>query len=908
MPKELSKTYEFKDTEPQQYQKWLDRGFFHADPHSSAPPFSMVIPPPNITGVLHMGHALNNTLQDILARWNRMKGLSVLWVPGTDHAGIATQNIVEKQLAKDKKKKEDLGREGFIRKVWEWKAHSGGTIIHQLKRLGCSCDWERERFTMDEGLSRAVEEVFIRLYREGLIYRSERLINWCVRCQTALSDIEVVYEETEGALYYINYPLADHPEKTLQVATTRPETLLGDTAVAVHPEDPRYQAFIGKKALLPLTKEQIPVIADPAVDREFGSGAVKVTPGHDFNDYEMGLRHQLPIENIFNPEGTLVSNSRTGDFGGSDIVSARKKVVARLKEEGYLAEVKKHLHAVGKCYRCHTTVEPYLSSQWYVRISPLAAPAIEAVRTGKIEFSPKSWEKSYFAWMENIKDWCISRQLWWGHRIPAWYCLDCHPALRNNSSPFLFKSLSPVVSVVKPAHCEKCKGSEFLQEPDVLDTWFSSSLWPFSTLGWPDKTKELKTFYPTSVLVTAFDIVFFWVARMIMMGLKFMGDVPFKQVYIHALVRDAEGQKMSKSKGNVVDPLALMDRYGTDAFRFTLAAMAAPGRDILLEEERFAGYRNFCNKLWNAARFILVNLKEEPLPDVSKPVLPLFGSSDSRVEETLPDQWISLKLRECMIQVNRSLEQFRFDEAANAIYHFTWHEYCDWYLEFVKPVLMDSRAASTRQMMVSSFREILLLLHPFMPFITESLWETFSGEGQNILAISYPRTPSFQDPEGIIPLMEDLKEIIKGLRNIRGENNIPPGKELSAYILLKEESAEKIRKQDAFIKKLGRLSGLVVGSDLKKPAYSAAHVCRIGTLYVDLTGITDPKDEIKRLEKQIDAIHADLSLILKKFENPNFAKNAPEKIVKEEETRKIGFEEKKRFLLAEIEKLKSLIP
>ncbi|MBI1820746.1 MAG: valine--tRNA ligase [Nitrospirae bacterium] len=893
MFKELSKTYEFKEIEPLQYQKWLDEDLFHADVRSSAPPFSMVIPPPNITGVLHMGHALNNTLQDILARWKRMRGFNVLWVPGTDHAGIATQNIVEKQLAKEKKKKEDIGREAFIRKVWEWKEHSGRTIIQQLQRLGSSCDWTRERFTMDEGLSRSVEEVFIRLFQEGLIYRSERLINWCIRCQTALSDIEVIHEEAEGALYYIHYPLADDPAQGLPVATTRPETLLGDTAVAVHPEDPRYQTFIGKKVLLPLANIPIPVISDSAVDREFGSGAVKVTPGHDFNDYEMGVKHHLPLENILTPAGKIISNARTGEFAGMDFPTARQKVVEKLKEDGYLIDIKKHLHAVGKCQRCHTVVEPYLSSQWFVRISPLALPAIEAVRKGDIKFIPEFWENTYFAWMENIKDWCISRQLWWGHQIPAWYCLACHPELKKGN-PFLFKTLDPVVSAAKPESCKKCRGKAFIQDPDVLDTWFSSALWPFSTLGWPDQTEDLKKFYPTSVLSTGFDIIFFWVSRMIMMGLKFRGEVPFKTVYFHALVRDAEGQKMSKSKGNVIDPIALMDRYGTDALRFTLASMAAPGRDILLDEERFAGYRNFCNKIWNAARFILLNLKnEEDLPG-SKPA-----------PETLPDQWILIKLNECVRQVNQSLETFRFDEAANALYHFIWHEYCDWYLEFIKPILFDSEAESTRHIMASAFREILLLLHPFMPFISEAIWPSLSPGKRSILTLSYPQTEPLSDDKGIDKLMENLKEIIKGLRSIRGENNIPPGKELNAYLVLKEEAVSLLTEQEAYIKRLARLSHLFISSQLEKPAYCATYVCNLGTLYVDLTGISDPKDEIKRLEKQIEKIQLDLSLIAKKFDNPNFAKNAPEKVVKEEEIRKKALEEKKTFLAEEIHKLKS---
>ncbi|MBI3594793.1 MAG: valine--tRNA ligase [Nitrospirae bacterium] len=913
MSKEISKTYDFKLNEPRQFQKWLDERLFHADADSPTPPFSMVIPPPNITGVLHMGHALNNTLQDILARWNRMKGKNVLWVPGTDHAGIATQNVVEKQLKNEKKRKEDIGREAFIRKVWEWKEHSGGTIIRQLKRLGCSCDWERERFTMDEGLSRAVEEVFVRLYQEELIYRSERLINWCVRCQTALSDVEVVHQESEGTLYYIQYPLADDPKKHVTIATTRPETLLGDTAVAVHPEDPRFQSYIGKALVLPFTGIKIPVIGDPSVEREFGSGAVKVTPGHDFNDYEMGIRHHLPIENIFTSDGKLMSSERTGPFAGLTIPAARKKITAQLTESGALVEVKKHLHSVGKCYRCQTTVEPYLSNQWFVKINPLAAPAIEAVRSGNIEFIPRSWENTYFSWMENIKDWCISRQLWWGHRIPVWYCLTCHPELKNGS-PFHYRSLRAVVSVKIPLTCEKCKQKDFIQEPDVLDTWFSSALWPFSTLGWPEQTKELEVYYPTSVLVTAFDIIFFWVARMIMMGIKFMDRVPFKQVYIHALVRDAEGQKMSKSKGNVVDPLDIIDRYGTDAFRFTLAAMAAPGRDILLDEERIAGYRNFCNKIWNAARFIQMNLK-------AGTIIPIHPPNP----DTLPDEWILLKLNQTIHQVNLSLEQFRFDEAAHLLYHFIWHDFCDWYLEFVKPLLWEEGAGSTRHTMIFTFKEILILIHPFMPFISEALWEDFSAEKKSLLTYPYPQYPSshkinvFDETkasdkirvrENTLIFMDILKEIIKGIRSIRGENNIPSSKELKALLVLNEESIAHLEKglqsQTTYIVKLCKLSEFsITSSETSKPSYCATYAADSFRLYVDLTNISDPKDEIKRLKKQIEKINTDLSLILKKFENPNFVKNAPETVVKAEESRKKELESKVELLSKEVEKLKT---
>ncbi|MEE9305129.1 MAG: valine--tRNA ligase, partial [bacterium] len=654
----LPKVYDPSPTEAKWYDLWTDQGWFHADVGSDAPPYSIVIPPPNITGSLHMGHALNNTLQDILARWKRMEGHNVLWMFGTDHAGIATQNVVEQQLAAEGTDRHSLGREAFVERVWAWREESGGMIVEQLKRLGASCDWDRERFTMDEGLSRAVREVFVRLWEEGLIYRDYYIINWCPRCLTALSDLEVDYHEIVGHLYHIRYPMADGPEH-LTIATTRPETMLGDTAVAVHPEDERYRHLIGKSAVLPLAGRPLLIIADEHVDPELGTGALKVTPAHDPHDFEIGLRHGLDQVKAMDERAHMDVPGLP--YHGQERFAARERIVEDLRAQGLLDKIEDHRHAVGHCYRCQTIVEPTLSLQWFVRMKPLAEPAIEAVKDGRIRIIPKGWEKTYFEWMYNIKDWCISRQIWWGHRIPAWLCASC-----GNYTV----SREDAVEA-----CGECASGEITQETDVLDTWFSSALWPFSTMGWPDSTDELRLFYPTNVLVTGFDILFFWVARMIMMGLKFMGEVPFHDVYIHALIRDERGEKMSKSKGNVIDPLDMMGRYGTDALRFTLAALAAHGRDIKLSERVIAGYRNFANKLWNATRFVLMHLNDfEPEAPVEEP-------------SELADRWILSRMNRLVITTREALEAYKVNEACQAIYQFVWHEFCDWYLELVKPRL-----------------------------------------------------------------------------------------------------------------------------------------------------------------------------------------------------------------------------
>ncbi len=878
----LGKVYDPKRAEEKWAAFWEKERLFHADPESDRPSFSMVIPPPNVTGSLHVGHALNNTLQDILARWKRMRGFNVLWVPGTDHAGIATQNVVERQLANEGFDRHQLGREKFIERVWEWKVSSGGTILRQLKRLGASCDWERERFTFDEGLSRAVREVFVRLYQEGLIYRAERLINWCPRCQTALSDIEVEHEETRGKLYRIDYRLVDFPDQKITVATTRPETMLGDTAVAVHPEDERYQHLIGKKVRLPLANAEIPVIADPMVDRTFGTGAVKVTPAHDFNDEAMGRRHGLPFENILTPDGHLGKTDRTGRYAGMPLPEARSHVVQDLEKEGWLRGMEEHLHAVGKCYRCKTVVEPFLSTQWFVRVNDpnnsLAQPAIDAVREKKIKLIPESWEANYFGWMENIQDWCVSRQIWWGHQIPAWYCVG------RDIGQCRIECKEPIVALTEPARCPHCGSADLRQDPDVLDTWFSSALWPFSTFGWPaeretdpQKRQEaeqlLKTFYPTSTLVTSFDILFFWIARMIMMGLHFMKEVPFREVYIHALVRDAEGQKMSKSKGNVIDPLEIIDRFGTDALRFTLAAMASPGRDVKLSEERIEGYRNFANKIWNAARFVLMNLPEGgvtgPAPDLA--------------ERSFADLWIISRLQRAIGSVNKALDSYRFDEAAQALYQFIWHEFCDWYLELAKVDLQggsEVQKQATAHTLTETFSTLLKLLHPFMPFITEELAVHFPPQGKSLAIAPYPLPDLKKFDEAIELLMERIvMETVVGIRNLRGEMNIPPSEELAVQISMNNEKTRDLFQNALpYIQRLARLSEATLGIDIPLPK-------RVATVSTDLAKIYVPIDEarlrkeIDRLEKGLAKVGKELEPVERKFQDQNIMTKAPKEVI-----------------------------
>jgi len=892
--RELAKGYEPHDVEKKWYVEWEGKGHFHADATADKKPYSIVIPPPNVTGALHMGHALNNTLQDILCRWKRMQGYKVLWMPGTDHAGIATQNVVERQLAAEKMDRHELGREAFIERVWKWKAESGGQIIGQLKRLGASCDWERERFTMDEGLSKAVRTVFVRLYREGLIYRDNRLINWCPRCHTALSDIEVEHEEKKGHLWHIRYPVAGEPGKYVVVATTRPETMLGDTAVAVHPEDDRYRSLVGKKVLLPLINREIPVVADEYVDLEFGTGVVKITPAHDFNDFEVGVRHGLDRINVLDESGII--NSAGRQYEGLDRFEARKRIVAELDEAGLLEKVDDHGMAVGGCYRCKTVVEPYLSLQWYVKVAPLAERALAAVKDGRTRILPKQWENTYYDWMENIRDWCISRQIWWGHRIPAWFCDHCGEV---------------TVAMEDPAKCAMCGSDEIRQETDVLDTWFSSALWPFSTMGWPEQTAELKTFYPTSCLVTGFDILFFWVARMMMMGLHFMDEVPFADVYIHALVRDAQGQKMSKSKGNVIDPLTVIDQYGTDAFRFTLAAFAAQGRDIKLAEERIAGYRNFCNKVWNAARFTLMNLEGFD-PD---------GIEFEELQLTAGDKWILHRLNETARETNRELAEYRFNAAAMGLYQFTWSEFCDWYLELSKKDLYGGdpeRKRMTQYVLWYVLENLLRLLHPFMPFITEEIWQALpknaecgmrnaDSKNQTIMLAPYPEfceSLSFPEEAGD---MDRVMAVISGIRNIRGEMEVPPSREIAVILSCgSEESVRLMKHNEGAIIGLARVADLGIGLGIEKPEDASIQVAGDVQIFVPLKGLVDVEEEEKRLLKEIARIDKDVEFLGKKLENPSFVERAPADVVAKEREKLAEFATRKQLLEDSLVKIRRL--
>ncbi len=879
---ELPSSYEPKDVEKKWYEHWEKAGYFHADVNDGKEPYSIVIPPPNVTGNLHMGHALNNTLQDILARRQRMKGRSVLWMPGTDHAGIATQNVVERLLAKEGRSRHDLGREEFEKRVWQWKEHSGNQIQGQLKRLGSSLDWQRERFTLDEGLSRAVRRVFVTLYDEGLIYRGYRIINWCPRCETALSDIETEYRELDGNLWHIKYPVKGSDDFVI-VATTRPETMLGDTGVAVNPEDERNSRLIGKTVILPLMGREIPVFADSYVDKDFGSGFVKVTPAHDPNDFEMGKRHNL--EEIIIMDENAVINSNGGAYAGMTRYDARKKIVEDLDRLGLLEKIEKHVHSVGHCYRCNTVIEPYLSRQWFVQIKPLAEQAIKVVEDGKIRFVPKNWEKTYFEWMYNIRDWCISRQLWWGHRIPAFYCSKCDHV---------------TVSMTDPDKCGKCGSTEIRQDEDVLDTWFSSALWPFSTMGWPDKTPELKKYYPTSVLVTGFDIIFFWVARMIMTGVKFMDDIPFTDVYIHALVRDEHGQKMSKSKGNVIDPLIMMDSYGTDAFRFTLAAFAAQGRDIILSEKRIEGYRSFCNKIWNATRFILMNLGDDFKPE---------KIDNNKLEKF--DKWILHLLNTTIKKVDDALEGYRFNEAANTIYEFWWHEFCDWYVELVKQRIYGKgntgaeSSHTAKQVLFHVLKKGLQLLHPFMPFITEEIWQKIKDTDEGDIIVS--QWPVFNENfafENESRYTETFKEIVYKIRNVRGEMNIAPEKK--ADVVFRTSSAlisEVVNSEALHIQALAKVESISLDAAYSPDKTDASAVMADAEIFLPLKGLIDVEKEKARLEKESARISAELDKVNAKLSSENFTGRAPADVIEKERLKQKEYSEMLGKLKESISKL-----
>ncbi len=866
--KELSTIYEPHAVEDRWIDFWLKNKIFSKDQNrKGAKPFAVVIPPPNVTGCLHMGHALNSTLQDCLVRYHRMCGDDVLWVVGTDHAGIATQNVVERQLVAEGKNRFELGREKFVERVWKWKGESGGTIISQLKRLGASCDYDNERFTMDEGLSAAVRKVFVQLYNEKLIYRGERLINWCPRCHTALSDLEVEHETKKASLWLIKYPLG---VEFLVVATTRPETLFGDEAVAVHPDDERYKNWIGKKVELPLTGRSIPVIADDYVEREFGSGVVKIAPAHDFNDYIVGQRHKLKLNNIFD-ESAILNKSVPQDFQGLERFKARKKVLEKLTEAGLLVEEKEHQSAVGHCYRCRTIVEPYLSKQWFVNTKPLADKAIAAVKKGETKFIPEHWEKTYFNWMENIQDWCISRQIWWGHVIPAWYCEKC----------------PPIISETPPKKCPNCGGTNLTQDTDVLDTWFSSALWPFSTLGWPDKTEELKKYYPTSVLVTAFDIIFFWVARMMMMGIHFMKEVPFKDVHIHALVRDPLGQKMSKSKGNVVDPLVMMHKYGTDAFRFTLAAFAAQGRDIKLDEARIEGYRNFCNKIWNASRFAMMTANQfrENKP-IQKP------NPSHRV-----NQWILTRLSQSISQVKEGIENYQFNHAASELYTFFWNSFCDWYLELTKDIYKQGSEGDKIETAQTTFFVLdcaMRLMHPFIPFITEEIWQMLEDRSEHSISqASFPQSFSIETYQKSNQEIELLTGVISAIRAIRQETGVSLSAEVDIKIQAPKKDHHLYEDIRPMMKSLGKVKDFTfVSSDPPEPSAVAQAGDHI--VFVPFQGLIDATKEKQRLDKKFSKIQKEKEGIKKQLESSDFQKNAPEELVVEKHgqlARVVGEEE-----------------
>ena len=846
---ELPKTYDPKAVEDKLYSFWNDSGFFHAEVNPKKKPYTIVIPPPNVTGQLHMGHAFDETLQDVLIRTKRMQGYEALWMPGTDHAGIATQIKVEENLRKEEgKTRYDLGREEFLKRVWDWKHKFGNRIISQLKKLGSSCDWERERFTMDEGCSKAVREVFVNLYNKGLIYKGHRIINWCPHCATALSDAEVEYETQPGKLWHIRYPLADGSGE-LVVATTRPETFMGDTGVAVNPNDERYKHLIGKTCILPIMNREIPIFGDEYVDMEFGTGCVKVTPCHDPNDFEMGQRHNLEQILVFNEDATV--NANGGKYEGMDRYECRKAVVKDLEEGGYLVKIEDHEHNVGTCYRCGTTVEPMTSAQWFVKMAPLAKPAMDVVNEGKTKFVPDRFSKTYLRWMENVHDWCISRQLWWGHRIPAFYCDDCGEM---------------TVSKTDVHTCPKCGGTHIHQEEDVLDTWFSSALWPFSTLGWPDKTKELEYFYPTSTLVTGYDIIFFWVARMIFSGVEHMGETPFKTVYIHGLVRDAQGRKMSKSLGNGIDPLEVIDQYGADALRFTLATGNSPGYDMRFSDERVQASRNFCNKIWNASRFIQMNLTIDKDKAVELPA-----------ELALEDKWIISKFNTLVADVTRNIDQYELGLAASKLNDFIWENFCDWYIEIAKTRLQTGDE-NVQKVLCYVLSGAMQLLHPFMPFITETIWQALPHEGPSVMVSKWPEYDEKLNFSVEEAQMESLMDAVRAIRNRRAEMNVPPSKK--AKVLILTEKKDTFSAGAGFFPKLAYASEIeLIDAVPADAAKMASVVTGDAQLYMPMGDLIDFEAERARLGKEKKKVEDDIAFVMKKLNNPKFVDKAPENVV-----------------------------
>ncbi|MDI6710533.1 MAG: valine--tRNA ligase [Bacillota bacterium] len=864
------------DVEEKWYARWEKGGYFHAEVDPGRTPFSIVMPPPNVTGQLHMGHAMDNTLQDVLIRWRRMQGYNTLWVPGTDHAGIATQAKVEGRLAAEGRSKYDLGREAFLERVWAWKEQYGNRITTQLRRLGASCDWERERFTMDEGCSQAVREVFIRLYEEGLIYQDYYIINWCPRCATTISDIEVEHLDVPAHLYFIRYPTPDGKD-FITVATTRPETMLGDTAVAVHPKDKRFRHLLGKQVVLPLLNRLLPVIADDYVDPEFGTGAVKITPAHDPNDFEIGRRHKLPEIQVIGLEGRMTEAA--GPYEGMDRLECRKRVLADLEGRGLLVKVEDLEHAVGHCYRCRSVIEPMLSKQWFVRMKPLAEPAIQVVKEGRLRFVPERFTKIYLNWLENIRDWCISRQLWWGHRIPVWYCKDCGEVIAAKEDP---------------SACTRCGGGNLEQDPDVLDTWFSSALWPFSTLGWPGETAELKHFYPTSVLVTGRDIIFFWVARMIFMGLKFMEDVPFREVFIHGLILDALGRKMSKSLGNGVDPIEVIEKYGADSLRFMLVTGNTPGNDLRFHFEKLEGARNFANKLWNAARFVIMNLDggstqpQAPAPDSLEPA----------------DRWIMSRFARTAQAVTDDLEAYELGEAARELYDFTWDEFCDWYIELAKPRLYrgtPAEQATARWVLSTVLRGTLELLHPFLPFITEEIWQHLPHKGETIMRSPWPAPPR----EWVDPESEEraglMIEAVRAVRSLRAEMNVPPGKKAEIILVAPDGPVlEALAAQARYIGELAGGEARVTARLEQKPAQAAQAVARGVEIYLPLAGLIDIPQEIARLRKELATAEKELARVEAKLGNQGFLSKAPADVVEKERGKRAEWAAKKEAVAARL--------
>lgn len=874
MSKELEKQYNPKNVEDRLYKSWLDKKYFHAKREADKETYTIVIPPPNITGQLHMGHALDNTLQDILIRYHRMAGYDTLWLPGTDHASIATEAKIVEAMKKEGVTKEDLGREKFLERAWEWKAQYGGRIIEQLKKMGSSCDWDRERFTLDEGCNKAVNEVFCKLYEKGLIYRGERIINWCPHCLTSISDAEVEYEDQAGHFWHLRYPFKDG-SGYLELATTRPETLLGDTAVAVNPNDERYKDMVGKTLILPLVHREIPVVADDYVEMDFGTGVVKITPAHDPNDFEVGLRHNLEVINVLTPDAKITDDYPA--YAGMDRYEARKAIVKDLEKEGALVEIEDYSHNVGTCYRCGTTVEPRVSKQWFVKMKPLAGPAIDAVKNGETKFIPQRFEKVYFHWLENIRDWCISRQLWWGHRIPAWYCADCGEI---------------TVSRTAPDACAHCGSQNITQDPDTLDTWFSSALWPFSTLGWPEETEDLKHYYPTNTLVTGYDIIPFWVMRMMFSGIEQTGKAPFDTVLIHGLVRDAQGRKMSKSLGNGIDPLEIIDKYGADALRFTLATGNSPGNDMRFSDERVEASRNFANKIWNAARFILMNLGEnEPAPHIPENLI-------------LEDKWILSLYNALVVGVTDSLEKFELGMAVQKLYDFIWDVFCDWYIEIAKIRLNgeDETAKSTvKAVLVYVMSNTLKLLHPFMPFITEEIWQTLPHEGESIMVADWPKADGALTYAAEEAQMERIMTAIKAVRNRRAEMNVPPSKK--AKVFIETAYGDTFAAGTVFFNRLASASEVQVAEQFDGMDDAVSIITESARIYIPMDELVDFQAELKRLEKEKASVQKELDMVNGKLGNENFVSKAPAAVVEKQRQAKAQLEEKMALIEESMQKI-----